>query len=44
MNYRDLTVAEIVAQNIRSADVFKKYGIDFCCGGKILLTLICEKK
>ncbi|MDH3649757.1 MAG: iron-sulfur cluster repair di-iron protein [Saprospiraceae bacterium] len=38
------TVAELVVQNYKAADVFKKYGIDFCCGGKIPLEEICMKK
>ena len=28
------TVGEIAAKDMRKADVFKKLGIDFCCGGK----------
>ncbi|NGM63062.1 iron-sulfur cluster repair di-iron protein [Sphingobacterium sp. SGG-5] len=28
------TVGSIAAKDIRKADVFKKLGIDFCCGGK----------
>mgnify|MGYP000055941175 CR=1 FL=1 len=39
-----MTVAEIVTENIRTADIFKKNGIDFCCGGNILTKDICEKK
>lgn len=27
------TVAQIVASDMRTATIFKKYGIDFCCGG-----------
>ncbi|MCI2228112.1 iron-sulfur cluster repair di-iron protein [Polaribacter sp. MSW13] len=40
----DNTVAEIVIKNIKTADVFKKYGIDFCCGGGITLKKACDKK
>lgn len=42
--FRDMTIAEIVANDIRYADIFKRYGIDFCCGGKIALTLACEQR
>ena len=38
------TVAEIVAANYKAADVFKKYGIDFCCGGNVGLSEICKRK
>jgi len=40
----DKTIAEIVTENIRAADVFKKYGIDFCCGGGVSLQETCDKK
>lgn len=36
-------LASIVIKNFRAADVFKKYGIDFCCGGKISLKDACNK-
>ena len=38
------TVAELVAQNYKAADVFKKYNIDFCCGGRQSLATVCEQK
>ncbi|MBL4594580.1 MAG: iron-sulfur cluster repair di-iron protein [Flavobacteriales bacterium] len=40
----DKTVAEIVTENIKTADVFKKNGIDFCCGGNVKVQEICKKK
>ncbi len=41
---KERTVAEIVANNIKTADVFKKHGIDFCCGGGISIAEVCKKK
>lgn len=38
------TVADIVSTNSKTADVFKKYGIDFCCGGGISIEKVCEKR
>lgn len=37
------TVGGIVAKDIRKAEVFKKYGIDFCCGGKKSLQQACNE-
>lgn len=37
-------VADIVSENIKTAHIFKKYGIDFCCGGGISIAKACEKK
>ncbi len=36
-------VSEVVASNIKTAHVFKKYGIDFCCGGGISIERACNK-
>lgn len=38
------TVAEVVSQNINTAHVFKKHGIDFCCGGGVSVHEVCLKK
>jgi len=38
------TVGQIAAKDIRKAEVFRKYGIDFCCGGKKSLKQACEEK
>lgn len=40
----DRKVGEIVSDNIKASHVFKKYGIDFCCGGGISIAKACEKK
>jgi regulator of cell morphogenesis and NO signaling len=37
------TVAEVVSENIKTAHVFKKYGIDFCCGGGITIDKACKQ-
>lgn len=36
------TIAEIIKKDIRTAEVFGKYGIDFCCGGRQLLKDVCH--
>lgn len=41
---KDQTVAEVVTKNIKASHVFKKYNIDFCCGGGISIEKSCEKK
>ena len=37
-------VGEIVAADIRAAEVFKKLNIDFCCAGSLTLERACAKK
>jgi regulator of cell morphogenesis and NO signaling len=38
------TVGQLAASDLRKAEVFKKYGIDFCCGGKKTLVQACQDK
>jgi regulator of cell morphogenesis and NO signaling len=40
----NLTVGEIVKNDFRSANIFKRFGIDYCCGGKQTLEAACSKK
>ncbi len=42
--FKERTVAEIVIENIKTADVFKKHGIDFCCGGHVTVAAACKSK
>ncbi|MBL7931158.1 MAG: DUF542 domain-containing protein, partial [Bacteroidia bacterium] len=37
-------IGELVAQDYRAAEVFAKYGIDFCCKGGLSLQAVSEKK
>lgn len=38
------TIGEMVTADYRKAQVFKKFGIDFCCGGKKTLNEVCSAK
>lgn len=38
------TIGQIAANDLRKVEVFKKYGLDFCCGGKKTLKEACAEK
>jgi regulator of cell morphogenesis and NO signaling len=38
------TIGEMVAEDYRKAEVFKRNGIDFCCGGKKTVAEVCQQK
>jgi regulator of cell morphogenesis and NO signaling len=40
----DKTIGEFVAEDYRTATVFEKYGVDFCCGGQVTLSATCREK
>lgn len=42
-DYKKMTVGQIVADNFGNAEVFDKYGIDFCCHGSVLLPEASQK-
>lgn len=39
-----MSPAELVKMNYRTAAVFRRYGIEFCCGARFPLQLICKMK
>jgi regulator of cell morphogenesis and NO signaling len=41
---KDETLGQIAAKDLRKAQVFKKYGLDFCCGGKKTVKEACAEK
>ena len=41
---KDMSVHEIVSKDYRTADIFRKYGIEFCCGGKLALKIACDNR
>lgn len=41
---RTALVSDIVSKDYRTALVFRKYNIDFCCGGKWPLEIACDSK
>src|SRR5690554_6843508 len=40
---QEKTIGEYVAEDYRTAQVFKKYNIDFCCRGNRSIQQVCEK-
>jgi regulator of cell morphogenesis and NO signaling len=41
---KEKTIADIVTADIRTASIFKRHGIDFCCGGSKILSDVCKEK
>ena len=41
---KDETLGELAVKDLRKAQVFKKYGLDFCCGGKKTVKEACAEK
>jgi regulator of cell morphogenesis and NO signaling len=44
INDFDRSASEIVRLDYRTADVFKKWQLNFCCGGEMALKSLCEAK
>jgi regulator of cell morphogenesis and NO signaling len=43
-NYKSMKIGEIVANDFRTAAIFKNAGIDFCCGGNQSIEEACAEK
>jgi regulator of cell morphogenesis and NO signaling len=41
---KEETIGELAAKDLRKAEIFKKYGLDFCCGGKKTVKQACAAK
>lgn len=41
---REQTIRDTVVEDFRTAAVFQKYGLDFCCGGGVSIEAACRKK
>ncbi|GEM70195.1 iron-sulfur cluster repair di-iron protein [Sphingobacterium mizutaii NBRC 14946 = DSM 11724] len=37
-------IGNVVAKNFKTAAVFTKYGMDFCCGGQVAIGTVADKK
>ncbi len=44
MEFKNKSIGEIVADDFRTASVFKKHGIDFCCKGGRTIQEACHQK
>ena len=44
LHNEESSIGEIAAKDIKKVAVFKKYGIDFCCGGKKTISQVCKEK
>ncbi|GIV61772.1 MAG: iron-sulfur cluster repair di-iron protein [Rhodothermaceae bacterium] len=44
IEWRNRTVGDVVAEDYRRAAIFKRFGIDFCCGGGLTVEAACERK
>jgi regulator of cell morphogenesis and NO signaling len=44
LELKNFLLRDIVTKNFHTAEVFEKYGLDFCCNGNRPLSEACEKK
>lgn len=40
---KEQTIGEVVANDFRTAPIFEKYGLDFCCGGNQSIEAACDQ-
>lgn len=41
---KEKTIGQIVADDYRTAAIFKSFGIDFCCKGNRTISEVCNQK
>ncbi len=44
IDFTNMTLKQIVTNNFRTAAIFEKYGLDFCCRGNKLINEACKEK
>lgn len=42
--FSSLTLSEIVTRDYKTAEIFEKYGLDFCCRGNKIISEACSEK
>jgi regulator of cell morphogenesis and NO signaling len=42
--FSSLSLSEIVTRNYKAAEIFEKYGLDFCCRGNKIISEACSEK
>ena len=44
IDFTNKTLSEIVIENFKYAEIFEKYGLDFCCNGNVNYSEACKNK
>ncbi len=44
IDFKNKTLSELAVENFRYAEIFEKYGLDFCCNGNVNYSEACKKE